>query len=103
MADITLLDLSYNAPQVKPVLAEKQGDVLHLNVGDRAAKRKYMDILDGGEEFILSGSGGNVTVTSGEWSHTYTGISKVIGNAGKGKDILDASALSGRGSRTVRR
>ena len=60
---INLFNLELNAPRVQPYLAEKQGDTLYLNVGSRAELRKYFNTTDGGENVVLSGSGGTVTVS----------------------------------------
>ncbi|MEX8493277.1 MAG: hypothetical protein AB3X43_04715, partial [Sphaerotilus sp.] len=92
---IHLFDIRYDAPKVQPVLAEKVGDTLYLNVGDRASLRKYFDVTDGNESVVLSGSGGTVHVEFDNWYQSYSGVSRVVARAGNGNDVLDASRLAG--------
>ncbi|MEM4406491.1 MAG: calcium-binding protein, partial [Candidatus Methanomethylicaceae archaeon] len=94
--DITLAEWEYNAPKVQPVLAHAEGDTLYIHSGKRAKDREYLDAEDGGEHFTITGTASSITVKYDEWEWTYTGsFSKVVADGGKGKDILDASGLSG--------
>ncbi|NDC89088.1 MAG: calcium-binding protein, partial [Bacteroidetes bacterium] len=90
-----LFQLQYNAPRVQPYLATQVGDTLYLNSGDRAGLRKYFDVTDGDEEFILYGEGGEVSIEFDNWYQTYRGVNKVVANMGAGNDTLDASRLNG--------
>jgi hypothetical protein len=98
--EVNFLDIDHQAPQVEPKLAHvgetedgEDESTLYLHCGLRAGDRLYIDKDDGGEDFTLTGSGGSVTVSYGEWTQTYTGVSHVIGDMGAGKDTLDASEL----------
>jgi len=90
-----LFQLQYNAPRVQPYLATQVGDTLYLNAGDRAGLRKYFDVTDSDEEFILYGEGGEVSIEFDNWYQTYRGVNKVVANMGAGNDTLDASRLNG--------
>ncbi|MGR3540571.1 MAG: calcium-binding protein, partial [Hasllibacter sp.] len=88
-----LFDYTYEAPRVQPYLAEKQGDTLVLNFGDRAGERRYFGTEDGGEEVTLHGSGGTVYVEYDGWYQEYSGIRHVVGNLGQGDDTIDLTRL----------
>ncbi|NQV35351.1 MAG: hypothetical protein HQ515_21840, partial [Phycisphaeraceae bacterium] len=101
LANITLLQLKYNAQQVTPKLATQDGNVLRLNAGPYASDRDY-ETEDVGEIFLLSGSGGpggTVTVKHGDITQTFeagvSGFNSVVAWGGLGDDVLDASQLSG--------
>ncbi len=94
--DITLAEWEYNAPKVQPVLAHEEGDTLVIHSGKRAGDREYLDTKDGGEQFTFTGDASSITVAYDEWSWTYEGsFSKVIADGGAGKDVFDASGLTG--------
>ncbi|MGB7327574.1 MAG: hypothetical protein WBD31_22040, partial [Rubripirellula sp.] len=88
-----LFEVEYNAPIVQPYLAEQVGDVLYVNVGDRAGLRQYFTTEDGDETLILSGSNGTVNIEFEDWYQTYNGVNRVVANMGRGDDTVDATRL----------
>nr|WP_276607580.1 Calx-beta domain-containing protein [Limisphaera ngatamarikiensis] len=92
-AEITLFSIEITCPE--PVLAEKQGTDLLLNIGSRAARRLEIDTSDGSETFIVrhvSGSAGaeTVEVQWRNWKQTFEGVARIIvEDAGQGNDYLD--------------
>lgn len=101
-ARLTLFDKTFTAPDVTPVLAETttSGSTksLDLNAGPTATKRDFISTSDVGEEFLVTGSGKNITVTFTNTGHTQTfsDIDELVFNGGKGNDrlIIDASVTT---------
>ena len=93
LADLVLLEFDITCPE--PVLAEKIGTELFLNIGSRAAKRLEIDTTDNAERFIVKHAGGTagsetVDVQWGNWTQTFEGITKVVvADAGNGDDYVD--------------
>ena len=93
LADLTLLEFDISCPE--PVLAEKIGTDLYLNIGSRAANRLEIDTTDNSERFVVKHVGGTaasetVDVQWGNWTQTYEGITRVIVlDAGQGDDYVD--------------
>ncbi|MFM8420583.1 MAG: Calx-beta domain-containing protein [Verrucomicrobiota bacterium] len=93
LADLTLLEFDISCPE--PVLAEKIGTELYLNIGSRAANRLEIDTTDTSERFIVKHVGGTsasetVDVQWGNWTQTFDGITKVVvADAGQGDDYVD--------------
>jgi Ca2+-binding RTX toxin-like protein len=93
LADLVLLEFDITCPE--PVLAEKIGTELFLNIGSRAANRLEIDTTDNSERFVVKHVGGDgtsetVDVQWGNWTQTYEGITKVIvQDAGNGDDYVD--------------
>ncbi|MGN7613297.1 hypothetical protein ACQZV8_14575, partial [Magnetococcales bacterium HHB-1] len=88
-----LFEFNYEAPDVQPILAEKDGDILYLNSGDRSDKRFYGDLDNKTERFILSGQDGRVNIEFDNYYQSYSGIKKVVAGLGAGDDLLNASKL----------
>lgn len=84
---------SHQGPSIEPVLGRVESGVLYVHSGPRAADRLYFDTEDGGEHFVFTGSGGQVTVQFGEYTQTFSGVTKVVAEGGEGDDIFDASGL----------
>ena len=97
LLDYELYGFSFDAPKVKPTLAEKRGDVLFLNAGDRAGNRKFGSTEDGGEAFYLYTDikTGKVGVEFDGYYQTFDGVTKIVANGGQGDDTFDASRLQG--------
>jgi len=107
---VRLLQLTFNAPKVTPVLGKVVDGVLTLNAGPRATERLYLDNTDHGESWIVSGANGTVDV---EFEGAYTrfsNVTRLVVDLGQGNDTLDARALKtvpievrgGAGHNTVR-
>ncbi|NBS65984.1 MAG: discoidin domain-containing protein, partial [Betaproteobacteria bacterium] len=91
---IWLPSVTMEAPTVKPTLAQMNNGVLTLNAGPRAADRLWVNTADGGEKFILSGTGGGVIdVEFDSFVVRYSGVSKVVVDLGEGDDTFDATRL----------
>ena len=73
-------------PQLPPNLASfnsNNGELL-LNIGSRAAQRNVnKDVVD--EQFSITP---NVVVAAFGYKETYSGVSKVVANAGTGNDVI---------------
>jgi hypothetical protein len=91
---IWLPSVTMEAPTVKPTLAQMNNGVLTLNAGPRAADRLWVNTADGGEKFILSGTGsGVIDVEFDNFVVRYSGVSKVVVDLGEGDDTFDATRL----------
>ncbi|WP_283401441.1 VCBS domain-containing protein [Marinobacterium sediminicola] len=67
--------------------------------GKGAVDRKYRNIEDGDEKFVLKQVGnGEVEITATlngtEYTVTYTGVKRIVGFTGRGNDTVDASGLN---------
>ena len=71
-----------------PTLATQVGNVLYLNVGDRARYRgKYFDeVAD--ESYRISQSGNTVNVSAMGYTKSYSGVTKIVGEFGNADDTL---------------
>jgi Ca2+-binding RTX toxin-like protein len=91
--EFVLFEFDVNCPE--PVLAEKVGGDLVLNVGSRAGKRLEIDTNDNAETFIVKHTGGSagsetVEVAWGNYTAAFDGIARiVVEDAGQGNDVLD--------------
>ena len=63
---------------------------LTLNAGPTANQRQFISTSDVGEEFIVSGTGKNITVTFTNTGHsqTFNNVDRLVMNGGKGNDRL---------------
>ena len=87
-----------NNPVARPVLAEKIGGILHLNIGTRAGDRIDDPDLPGAElfttdrdEFFAIGAGVNdneVIVSAFGITQTFSDVTSIIANAGQGDDTI---------------
>ncbi|MCX7417988.1 MAG: hypothetical protein NT013_00415 [Planctomycetia bacterium] len=92
---ITLYEFEHKAPFIEPKLAKQVGSTLYVNVGSKAADRKYFNTTDGDEKVYLTGEGGTVGVEFDGWYETYSGVTKVVADMGDGNDLFDAHLLKG--------
>lgn len=94
--ETTLWETTYNAPNVQPFLAHKEGSTLYLHSGSRASQRKYGNTEDGGEVFNLYTdlASGGVGVEYDGYYQVFSGVTKVVADGGAGDDTFDASRLS---------
>ncbi len=100
---VPLLEFSYSCPW-DPVLATKVGnDELRINVGKYAGDRLYGDIRDGDEEIhvkLKPGTDDTVYVWAPSLGvgpgdrQEYTGVRKIVANAGEGHDKIDTSGVT---------
>ncbi len=103
LAEATILDWSAQLcePTI-PVLAASSGSTLTLNMGSRAGLVIPGETEDGDEVFLVEFSGGKTLVTAYGYTEEFTGISKIVFDAGEGNDtVLIAPsvtvAVEGRG------
>ncbi|MCJ8343933.1 hypothetical protein MJH12_00160, partial [bacterium] len=78
---------SFGAP---PIIANKSGDVLYLNMGQRGIDHRgdlYKDIDN--ESYNITETNGVLSVTSLGVTKTYTGIKTIIAHGGAGKDSIN--------------
>jgi hypothetical protein len=93
-ARITLFDKTFTAPDVKPDLATPKlvggENTVTLNAGPTANQRDFISTSDVGEEFVVTGSGKNVTITFSNTgtSQSFTNVDRIVLNGGKGNDRL---------------
>jgi len=73
-----------------PVIAEKKGSTLYLNMGDRGQKYRgdlYKEII--GETYnIKENDNGDIEVSALGETKTYSGITKIVANGGEGNDMI---------------
>jgi hypothetical protein len=92
---LKLLELSYDAPIIQPRFGSVSNGVLTLFSGPRAADRMYIDTVDAGETWKLSGSGGTVQVEfAGKFYREFSDVERIEIDLGEGNDSFDASRLS---------
>ena len=96
LAEVTLLDFNFNCEEdmKDPILANKDGGVLMLNIGTRAEDRKFTNTEDGAENFTIKrGSDANsVIVEAFGFSQEYKNITEIRANAGKEDDIIQVES-----------
>ena len=83
-------------PVVSPSLAVLNNGQLRLNIGTYAAARTN-NKGDVGEVYNLTLGGGKVIVTGptkGQEKEEFSGVNRILGNANKGNDNLNASGLN---------
>ena len=68
------------APPPTPVLATQTGGTLVLNLGSNVGDRGSSFGAVSDENYVLTGSGGNITVTALGYSETYSGITDIVVN-----------------------
>ena len=94
----TLFETHFAAPAIQPnggqIISVNGENVLTLNAGPTANKRELISTTDVGEEFVIGGSGKNLSVTFTNTGHTtnYTNVDRVVMNGGKGNDRLIVGA-----------
>lgn len=92
-AEITLFSFEITCPQ--PVLAERSGTDLLINIGSRAPNRLEIDTSDSSETFIIKHTGGDagdetVEVQWANYKQTFEHVGHiVVSDAGQGDDYLD--------------
>ncbi len=93
-ARVTLFDKTFSAPDVTPDLGTKAGSTLTLNAGPSANQRDFISTSDVGEEFRVTGTGNNITVTftNTGTSQSFSGVDRIVLNGGKGDDRLIVGA-----------
>lgn len=84
-----------------PVLASKSGSDLYLNIGTRAGDRQKGNRSDGAETFVVehvSGDAGNETVRvrAFGFAQEYSGVSRILFDAGNGSDTVDCRGVRSR-------
>lgn len=84
-----------------PVLASKSGGDLYLHLGTRAGDRAKGNTSDGAEKFVVehvSGDAGNETVRVRAFGFTqeYSGVSRILFDAGNGNDSVDCRGVLAR-------
>jgi Ca2+-binding RTX toxin-like protein len=95
IATVNLLSFDYTCTgggDPDPILATPLGGgVLRLNMGPAAGERKYKDITDGDEKFVVKkgANAGEVIVRAFGYEQVYTGVSKIFAEGGHGKDRID--------------
>lgn len=104
LARTTLADFGIQTcPDKRPILANDgpetfAGGILELNIGLRAAQRKFIDTIDGNEVFKLKGSGNpsneSVKVTAFGYSQDYSNVNKIVANAGEFDDLIEVENIA---------
>lgn len=84
-----------------PVLAAQSGGDLVLHIGTRAGDRQKGNRADGAERFTVehvSGSAGNerVRVSAFGFSREFSGVSRILFDAGAGNDVVDCRTVLAR-------
>lgn len=84
-----------------PVLARNDGGTLFLHMGTRAGDRQKGNRDDGAEKFVVehvSGTAGNETVRVRAFGFTqeYSGVSRILFDAGNGNDSVDCRGVKSR-------
>jgi hypothetical protein len=94
---VTIFEKTFAAPRPQPTLATASGGNLTLNGGPSAADRSFGSTTDVGESYTITGTGSNVTVLFNNTgiSQTYTGVTALSFNGGKGDDVLDVRNFAG--------
>lgn len=89
-ARVTLFDKTFSAPDIAPDLGTLSGGTLTLNAGATANQRDFISTSDVGEEFVISGTGKNITVTFSNTgtSQSFSNVDRLVLNGGKGDDRL---------------
>lgn len=97
-ARVTLFDKTFSAPDVTPDLGTTKTiggeNTLVLNAGPSANQRDFISTSDVGEEFIVTGTGKNVTVTFTNTGHSQSlnGVDRIVFTGGKGNDRIIVGA-----------
>jgi hypothetical protein len=96
IVDITLVELEYNAPKVKPTLGSVENGVLTLHSGRNAHKRQFGNTEDGGEAFYIytDKATGGVGVEFNNFYQVFHGVTKIVAYGDNGDDTFDASRLN---------
>ena len=92
-----LFNWDYEAPDPKPTLGHIEGTTLYVHSGSRAGSREFIDTIDRGEAFVLTGTGDALTLSYNGYSQVFDkeGITRVVADGGAGNDFFDASNLVG--------
>ncbi|MGI0486044.1 DUF4347 domain-containing protein [Pantanalinema rosaneae CENA516] len=87
--------INFNRP---PILADKRGETLYLNVGRFAHNRINGNITDGDETIYAKQDGNSVLVwgfgISESNAQRYTGITKIVAYGDEGNDTIDLSGIT---------
>ncbi len=93
----TIFELTFTAPRPLPQLGSVTGGVLNLNAGGSASGRIFGSTTDVGEDYTLVSTGAGVvevTFNNTNTKQTFSGVSSVYIDTGKGNDVVDASKLN---------
>ncbi len=89
LAEATILDWSAHLCEpVIPDIASKSGSTVTLHMGSDASKVIPGETEDGDEVFLVEQSGSTILVTAYGHTEEFTGVSKIVFNAGIGNDSV---------------
>ncbi|NOQ51065.1 MAG: hypothetical protein GQ578_02440, partial [Desulfuromonadaceae bacterium] len=95
---LTIVEFDIPFTRVPTLATELDDGVLQLNMGEFASQRLNNNTIDGNEVFVVSGNGStvNVSATFGgtTFTQTFKGVSKILGLAGEGDDVIDLRGLN---------